>query len=82
MADIEIGQVLLEHDFRMNVECPYNLGNTLSRGELEDICNLAIGQPTPDNSVRFRVKSLDNKYFTVEYVKPWDKFLWTKAKVR
>ena len=75
---IEIGQILLERDFRMNVEYLNNLGNTLSRAELEDICLQTIGQEVPNNSCKFRVKSLDNKYFVVEYVKPWDKFLWKK----
>ena len=79
---IEIGQILLERDFRMSVDYQNNLGNTLSRGELEDICTHVLGQSTPDNSCRFRVKSLDNKYFIVEYVKSWDKFLWVKSKVR
>ena len=79
---IELGQILEERDFSLAVEYPMNLGNTLSRGELEDICSLVIGQSTPNNSVKFIVKGLDNKYFLVYYIKKWDKFLFEKVTAR
>ena len=79
---IELGQILLERDFSLAVDYTSSTGNNLSRAELEDICNHVMGQPTPDNSVRFRVKTSDNKYFLVEYIKPWDKYLYEKMTVR
>jgi len=80
--DIELGQILEERDFSLTIDYPSNLGNTLSRGELEDITNMVIGQPIPNNTVRFVVRGLDNKYFLVYYVKPWDKFLWERLTAR
>ena len=79
---VELGQILLERDFSMIVDYPMKTKNTLSRGELEDICQHVLGQNVPNETVRFIVKSLDNKYFLVMYIKPWDKFLWNKMKVR
>ena len=79
---IELGQILEERDFSLAVDYPVATGTGLSRSELESICQSVIGQPVPNNSVRFRVKSADNKYFLVEYIKPWDKFLWKRMGVR
>ena len=79
---IEINKILEERDFSLVIEYPNNTGNRLSRAELEDICQLVIGQPTPNNNVRFIVKSLDDKYFNVMYIKSWDKFLYDKVVAR
>jgi len=79
---IEIGQILEERDFSLAIDYPQSTGNNLSRAELEDISNMVIGQPTPNNSVKFIVKSADDKYFLVYYIKAWDKFLYEKLTKR
>jgi len=74
----EIKDILERNDFSIKVDYPVKVKNTLSRGELEDIVEFVTGNPIPENDVKFIIKSLDNKYFLVEYIKSWDKFLWKK----
>jgi len=79
---VEIQQILEERDFSLAVDYPRDTGNNLSRAELEDICMYVIGQTVPNNTVSFRVKTADNKYFLIEYIKIWDKFLYEKMTAR
>ena len=75
---MELSAILHDHDFTAVVEYSGNTGNNLSRGELESICTEAIGQSTPDNTVRFIVHTADDKWFLVLYVENADKFLYEK----
>jgi len=79
---MELSTILEENDFTLVVDYNQATGNTLSRGELEDIVFYAIGQSTPDNNVRFIVTTLDDKYFLVLYLKDKDKFLFEKLTAR
>jgi len=79
---MEIKNILERNTFTITVEYPQNTGNTLSRTEIEDIVFSEIGQNIPDNDVKFFVHTLDNKFFEIQYLKGYDKFLWNKAKVR
>jgi len=79
---MELAAILNEMDFTPFIEYNGNLGNGLSRSECESIVNSVIGQNTPNNDYKFLVKSTDDKYFVVFYVKSIDKFLFEKLTAR
>ena len=79
---IEIKDILEHNDFSLVVEHSGATGNNLSRAECEAIVNQAIGQDTPDNTLKFVVHTADDKWFLVYYIKSADKFLYEKLTAR
>ena len=78
----ELRDIIEHNEFSLVVEHSGATGNQLSRAECEAIVNQAIGQPTPDRTVKFIVHTADNKWFVVWYVKQADKFLYEKLTAR
>jgi hypothetical protein len=79
---MDLVNILRDNDFSRVIDYPNNLGNGLSRGECEDICQQEFGVSIPRKTVRFLVRGADDKYFFVVYVKDWDKFLFEKLTAR
>ena len=79
---MELSSILEDHDFSRVVEYSGRTGTTLSRWELEDICQQAIGTPTPLANAKSLVHTSDDKWFLVIYILRADKFLYEKLTVR
>ena len=79
---MDIRLILEEHDFSRVIEHSGAVGRGLSRAECEAIVQEAIGQPTPNNTVKFIVHTADDKWFLVYYIKSADKFLYEKLTAR
>jgi len=75
---MELRDILVENNFDLVVDYPNNTGNQLSKAELRDICQVAIGQDRPNNNVRFIVRTADDKRFVVYYTADNQEFLYEK----
>jgi len=69
-------------DYTKVFDYSQSTGNTLSRAELEDICQEHLGVNTPNNNIAFVVCTADDKWFIVRYVHSHDKFIYEKLSAR
>jgi hypothetical protein len=79
---MEIGQLGMIEDLTPVFESNEDWTNTPSRAKFENLIQLVYGQPTPTYDLQFIVKTTDNKFFFVHYVKQYDKFLYEKLAKR
>ena len=79
---MELRDVFAIEDLTPKFDYNQSTGNNLSRGELEDICNVFLGISVPAKGFKFVVKTADDKVFLVAYIKDWDLFAYEKLTTR
>ncbi len=81
MAEVELRPILEENDFTVTLYSPNNLGNTLSRNEIEGVLiDAGISTPPNDNN-NFYIVDANDRHFTISYDKIKNAYRYLKLKV-
>ena len=68
-----------EKDYTLNIPSSDNLGNNLTRVDIE-LCLTDAGLPLPANTVSFRVYDASANIFLVTYIQSVDTYVYVKLK--
>ena len=77
---MELRDILDKWDFTVELGSTVNLGNKLTRQEVEDTI-IANGYPLPEHSIRFHIYDDEGKVFSVRYSKARDSYAYEKLSV-
>ncbi len=70
---------IVEEDYTLNIPASGNLGNNLTRADIE-LCLTDVGLPLPSNNVSFRVYDASANIFLVTYIQSVDTYVYIKLK--
>ena len=77
---VELQSVLEKNDFTLDLKVPYNLGNQLTRAEIERVLT-ENNLPLPDRDVSFIIEDGRPRYFKVTYLVDTDEYIYKKQNI-